>query len=170
MVDTLKNQLFLFFVCFLFGIFLSVFFDITRASRRIYKTGFAVTFAEDFLFFLFCSVMFFALCLKFNNGEIRAFMIFSTAAGSFLYFNTISFAVVPAIVFLVNFFHRILKIVFEVLIYPLRLIVRILNRPVFFVFGFGKRGIRRFVSYFKVRLLILKKFGFLKFGEKNKKI
>ena len=109
MVDTLKNQVLLFFVCFLFGIVIAVIFDITRASRRIYKTGVVATFIEDFLFFLVCAIMFFALCLKFNNGEIRAFMIFSTAIGAFLYFNTVSYAVVPAMVFLAKLFNRILR-------------------------------------------------------------
>lgn len=169
MVDTSKNQVFLFFVCFLFGIVVAVFFDITRASRRIYKTGVIATFIEDFLFFFTSAIMFFALSLKFNNGEIRLFMILSSVIGAFLYFNTVSYAVVPAMVFLAKLFNGILKIIIKIILLPFKLMAKALNRPIFLVLGISKRGVRRFVSKIKMRFLILKKFGFIKFKQKNQK-
>lgn len=160
MLNEISFEIFLFAVCALFGVFAALVFDSFRVSRRLVRTGTVLTGIEDILFWIITALCFFALCLRFNNGEIRVFMLFGVMAGALVYFNTVSSFMVKGLVKLLKLIWRILSFILKVVLWPLRLVVRILNRPVFCVLNLSKRGAKNLYKKMKFRFAVFRKFSF----------
>ncbi|MBR0277761.1 MAG: spore cortex biosynthesis protein YabQ, partial [Clostridia bacterium] len=132
-------QLFLFAVYCFCGVLTGFLFDTFRISRKLIKTNVLTTSLEDIFFWIITSLVVFIISLKFNDGEIRWYMFAGMLIGAGLYLKTISKFIISLFVFLIimikNIIVRILKIIF----FPVKLIINLLNKPVFFVLSFGKK-------------------------------
>lgn len=158
MYNSMWYQSVLFAVFFAVGMVCALVFDTFRVSERFVRSAFFVSILKDILFWLVVTVLMFAICLKFNNGEIRFFMFVGVFAGALTYFNTLSKYVLNALYFVINFFKKIITFVFKILFMPLKFILKLVNKPVFIALSFSKRSIINFGKKVRFKFKIFKKF------------
>lgn len=154
-------------ISLLFGMFCAFLFDWFRVLRRVVRTGTLAACAEDAAFWVLAALCFFGLCLKFNNGEIRLFMLGGTVIGAVLYFKTISRFAIGFFVRAIKLVRRILSAALKVLLFPLKLLVRLLGRPFFCVLSFGKKGVAGMGRNMKFHYDVFRKFSFFSAFRRN---
>ena len=133
-----QNQIYLFYIFLLTGILIGMLFDIFRIMRKSFKTSDFATIMQDILFWLFASVLLMYTVFKFNNGEIRSYVIFGIAIGLIAYLVLFSKIVIEVSVVIIEFIKKIIKSVVNIVLYPIKLFFRLLRKlffkPVSFVF------------------------------------
>ena len=77
-------------ICFLFhsflmGILITVLYDLLRILRRILPHNILAISLEDFLYWIVCSLLVFAMLIRENNGILRWFAVAGAMAGMLLY-------------------------------------------------------------------------------------
>ena len=152
------NQLILFLVFFAVGVISAFIYDTFRVSENITPSGMVSVVIRDVLFWLVITVFVFVISLKYNNGEIRFFMLWGVFLGSVVYFCTVSRYVVKILVFIINLLKKALLLLLNILLMPLKLILRLINKPVFYVMSFSKRKFLDLGRKIKFKLMVFKKF------------
>jgi len=104
-------------------------FDVFRIFRRIIKHPDFLTQIEDLLYWLFISVLIFYFILYHNSGEVRIYAIIGVFAGMCLYFATLSRLVMKVSVFLIDLVKKIILTTVNILLLPIKLIIRLLSYP-----------------------------------------
>ena len=160
MSNEVGYQVGIFVLCCIAGVVVALLFDVFRISRRVVRTSTVATCVEDLMFWIISALFMFALSLKFNDGEIRWYMFLGLAFGAIIYFGTLSRFVVKCSVAVISFFKKLLITIFEILLFPIKIILRLLNKPFFMVMSFGRRGCRRIWSIFTFKLQVFRKFSF----------
>lgn len=148
----------LFAVFFILGIVCALVFDAFRVSERFVRSNMIVSVLKDILFWLVVTVLMFAICLKFNNGEIRFFMFIGVFTGAFLYFNTLSRYVMNLLYLIINILKNIFGFVFKILLMPLRFILKLVNKRVFIALSFSKKGVKKIAEKLRFKFKIIRKF------------
>lgn len=132
------NQAYLFYIFTLSGILIGLLFDIFRILRRSFKTSDIITLLQDILFWMLAGGVFAYTVFKFNNGEIRSYVLLGTALGIVIHvllFSKIFIKVnVKIIVFLKNIVHTILHAILIPIKFILHFIRKVLFKPISFVF------------------------------------
>ncbi len=154
MYSDIWYQVVLFLVFFCFGVICAFVFDAFRVSEQFRKSNFVTLAIKDILFWLIVLTLMFAICLRFNNGEIRFFMFLGMLLGASVYFNTVSKFVINIMFFVVKMLRNIIKIVVKVLLLPLKLLLKIFNKPVVIAVAFSKNSVKKI----KFKLKKFKKF------------
>ena len=95
-------QLFLFFAFFTIGAVFALIYDMLKVSGRLVPGRSFFVVLKDVLFWLVVTVVMFAGCLKFNDGEFRFFMFVGVLLGALVYFKTISRFVVIVLGFIAD--------------------------------------------------------------------
>ncbi|MDD3765867.1 MAG: spore cortex biosynthesis protein YabQ [Eubacteriales bacterium] len=140
---TTSNQLFIFGVCVLCGVAVGLLYDFFRIIRRLFKTRQTVAATQDLLFWILVCVVFFAISLNINSGEMRLYQFLGAAIGATAYFLTISKFVVRACVVLIRFAARVIIKIISLLLMPVIWFYKLIKRPLFFVINIGvKSGFR----------------------------
>ncbi len=144
----------------LFGIFIALGMAsaLVYDTFRIVRSGFLVTALKDMLFWLVMTVLVFTICLVFNNGEIRFFMFCGILIGALTYFRTVSRYVIGLLRFLLSFFKKIFGILLKILFLPVRMLIRLLHKPVFVAITFSKKSMKKLKEKTKFKLKVFKKF------------
>ena len=137
MHNDITVQLFDFLIFGASGIVCAFLFDTLRALEILKKPGCVSWFFKDAIYWLFVTVMVFAVCLKYTDGEIRFYMLFGMFLGAFVYFGTLSRYVVLV---LGLFFGILKKVLYYILIFPVAFILKLLNKPFFVAVSLGRRG------------------------------
>lgn len=109
---------------FLFGIFLTWFYDLFRILRRVVPHGIFWVSAEDLIFWISASIGIFLLLYYENNGAFRWFAVFGAGGGMLFYKKTVSELWVRILSGLIG---RVLKIIgklLRILSAPLRAVGR----------------------------------------------
>ena len=75
---------------FIIGLFIGFVFDLFRGFRKNFKMKNILVDIQDIVFLIISGIMFFKSIIIFNNGDIRFYIVFSTALGVLIYFLTIS--------------------------------------------------------------------------------
>ena len=154
MNDNVYYQIYVFALCCVLGIVLAIIFDVFRVIRRLIHTGVVLTFVEDMIFWILSSVLFFVLTLKFYNGEFRVFMVVGIMLGAITYFITLSKFFVGISVSLIVFLGKIL----DVLLFPLKLFLKLFNKPLIVAVNVGRRSWRGIRSKFVFNINFFDKF------------
>lgn len=102
-------------VAFLSGAVITIVYDLLRIFRRVISHGNLWIGIEDFVFWVWTALWIFSVLYRENDGNLRMYTILSMALGMLLYHMTISEP-------LVEFSGKILKKVFFILLYPLRML------------------------------------------------
>ena len=158
MYNGILNHLFLFVVFFILGAVCALVFDAFRVSERFVRSPFFVVILKDVFFWFFVTVLIFSICLKFNNGEIRMFMFIGVFAGAFIYFNTLSKHILNLLYFLINILKKIICFIFSIILIPLKIVIKLFNKPIFAAFSFSKRSLLRLGERVKFKFKIFRKF------------
>ena len=83
------SQSHLFYIFVLTGILIGIIFDIFRILRKSFKTPDFVTYIEDIIFWILCGILLFYTVYKFNNGEIRSYVLLGIGVRIAILFITI---------------------------------------------------------------------------------
>ena len=69
----------IFSIFYVFGIIVSMFFDLFRSIRKVYKHKDIIVYLEDTIFLLFSSGIVFLGIFKLNNGILRFYLLLALA-------------------------------------------------------------------------------------------
>lgn len=151
-------QLFLFFAFFTIGAVFALIYDMLKVSGRLVSGRSFFVVLKDVLFWLVVTVVMFAGCLKFNDGEFRFFMFVGVLLGALVYFKTISRFVVIVLGFIADCIKKTVTFMFGIFVLPLKLLLRIVNKPVFIAFSFTRKRLLKLIEKIKFRIKIFIKF------------
>ena len=151
-------QLFLFVVFFIIGAFFALMYDTLKVSEKISPRWSLLVVLKDVVFWLVVTIVMFATCLKFNDGEFRLYMFSGVALGAVLYFKTLSRSVVIVLGFVLDGIKKITSFIFSVLLFPVRILFKIINKPVIIAFSFTQKRIRNLIDKIKFKIKVLKIF------------
>ena len=138
MDNTIAMQLYSLVIFSISGIAIGIFFDIFRILRKSFKTPDIVTYIEDIIFWILSGVFFLFILFKFNNGQIRSYVIIGLLLGVVVYAFTISKYFIKISVIIINFIKKIV-------IYPIKLIYSLIKK-IIKPFSFIVINIRRYFS------------------------
>lgn len=160
------NQAYIFFIYVLSGILIGIFFDLFRILRKSFNTPDIVTYIEDTIFWILTGIFLLYITFKFNNGEIRAYIFLGLIIGITFYILLFSkyFIKINVKIMLI-----LKKIVGKIIIWPLKLIRKLILKPVSFIFINIKKGIKRQFKYMSNPVISLKKFKIFTKKEREKK-
>ena len=158
MYNDIWHQAFLFVVFFIVGIVCAFIYDTFRISERFARSGIFFSFFKDILFWLVITVLMFIICLKFNNGEVRFYMLLGIFAGAVAYFNTVSKYVLKILFFIINLVKKIILLLLNFILIPLKFVLKLINKPVFLALSFSKKSVINIGKKMKFEFMVLKKF------------
>lgn len=121
MDNSIAMQLYSLLIFTISGIAIGIFFDIFRILRKSFKTPDIVTYIEDIIFWIFTGVFFLFMLFKFNNGQIRNYVIIGLLLGIIIYMLAISKYFIKVNVTIINFIKNIIT-------YPIKLIWNLLKK------------------------------------------
>ena len=128
-VSTL-NQAYLFIIFCATGILIGLIFDIFRIIRKLFKTPDFLTYIEDICFWIISGLILIYFIFIFNNGEIRLYMFIAISLGIITYILTFSrFFVIIGY----KFSNFVKKLIINILIIPLKILKKLLFRPITFI-------------------------------------
>lgn len=119
------EQLYSFAVFILVGFLIGLLFDMFRISRKTFKTSDIVTNIEDVAFWLITGLFILFSIFKFNNGDIRIYIIIAIFIGITIYILIFSKIVINILVKIITFIKRIFSYIIKIFLYPLNLILKI---------------------------------------------
>ena len=129
MENNISIQLYNFFIFTISGVAIGIFFDIFRALRKSYKTSNIITYIEDFLFWIITGFFFLFILFKFNNGQIRVYLLVSLISGFIIYLLTISKYFIDISVTIICFLRKLI-------LYPIKIIINFtkrISKPITFI-------------------------------------
>lgn len=125
MQPQILEQLYSFAIFILVGFLIGLLFDMFRISRRTFKTSDIITYLEDILFWILSGLLILFSIFKFNNGDIRAYIILGIFIGLALYMLVFSKIVINTLVKIILVIKQIISFVSKIILYPIKLITRI---------------------------------------------
>lgn len=119
-MEEVYNQLFCLLAFSITGIAIGILFDIFRILRRSFKTTDLITYIEDILFWILTGAIVLFSIFKFNDGQIRSYVVIGIAFGIFIYMFTIS-------KFIIKYSVIIIKWIKKIISYPINIIINIIK-------------------------------------------
>ena len=150
----IENQAFIFMVFIINGILIGLLFDFFRIMRRTFKTNNIITYIEDFIFWILTGIILLYSIFTFNNGEIRIYMFLGVLLGITLYMLSISSYVIKINVKIINFIKMIIAKIIEIILYPIKLLLKILKSIFYKPVAFIIINIRKIIKKYTTKLLI----------------
>lgn len=112
-----------FFATIVAGIGIGVFFDVYRIIRGFnYKKG-ILSSISDLLFWILMSLFTFIFLLNTNNLNVRYYTFIGLVFGFIIYMCAVSRYVIALLRWVVYLFIKIIRIIFFILFYPIRLLI-----------------------------------------------
>ena len=136
------GQMHIFLCAIAAGAAVALLYDLLRIKRRAIKTNVIIVSLEDILYWLVSAIIIFLTVYNSNSGEIRGYIFMGNIAGVLIYLLLLSKIVISSSMAIINLFKKICRFIFIVLMYPVKIIVKILSIP----FGFLFRLVRRIAS------------------------
>lgn len=133
MQSQVLGQLYSFIVFILVGFLIGLLFDMFRISRRTFKTSDIVTSIEDILFWLLAGLLIIFSLFKFNNGDIRVYIIIGLIAGVSIYILIFSKLIINTLVKIIMFIKKIMSKIIKICLFPInifKMIFKILTKPI----------------------------------------
>lgn len=129
--NIILSQLYSLLIFTITGIIIGVFFDVFRILRRSFKTPDIITYIEDILFWIFTGIFFITVLFKFNDGEIRSYVLLGLIFGIIMYMLVIS-------KYFIKINVKIIEIIKKMLSYPIKIILKIIKPFSFIVINIRK--------------------------------
>lgn len=143
MITSVSGQAYTFFCTIIGGAAIAFVYDIFRIFRRTIKTGNVATYAQDSLYWLVAAGIMFLTVYYSNDGQLRAYLFAGAAIGAVLYALLCSRIIMKSSLFIINIGARVIKAAVFLIAYPVRLLMRILNRPMKALFMGAKKGLSK---------------------------
>lgn len=145
----MENQAYLLFIFILNGFLIGILFDIFRILRKSFKTTDLITYVQDILFWILTGFIVLYSIFKFNNGELRGFIFIGIFIGVAIYLLLFSKAFIKINLFIINIIKRI---VYYIIIVPLKLILNIIKKIIFRPASFIIINFRKSLSNLIIKL------------------
>jgi spore cortex biosynthesis protein YabQ len=126
---SVSGQTRLFLIALGLGFCIGLLYDAFRFLRKMVKHPYILIQLEDLLFWVAVSLITFYMMLEKNEGEIRAFIIAGAFIGMIFYFLTLSRLLLPLAVTAADFGLKVLSAVLNIILMPVRLILRLAAPP-----------------------------------------
>ena len=107
----MQTQAYAFLIFVLNGILIGILFDIFRIFRKSFKTLDIVTYIEDCMFWIISGLLLLYSIFKFNNGEIRLYILIGVILGVSLYMLIFSKMFINTSVCIIKIIKRIFNII-----------------------------------------------------------
>ena len=150
----IENQAFIFMIFIINGILIGLLFDFFRIMRRTFKTNNVITYIEDFIFWILTGIILLYSIFTFNNGEIRIYMFLGVLLGITLYMLSISSYVIKINVKIINFIKMIIAKIIEIILYPIKLLLKILKSIFYKPVAFIIINVGKIIKKYTTKLLI----------------
>lgn len=137
MILSIDEQARIFMYVFAAGIAAGLFYDIIELLRNCIKHSKAAVCAEDILYWTVVIVLLFLFMLKKNSAEIRFFNIIGFFAGMLFHNLLLEKPVIKIMTVLVNVIRMLIRLLFEVVMTPFRLVWLIIGEPVKYLYNLG---------------------------------
>jgi len=148
----MSGQAWLFVSTVLTGAAIGLLYDVFRIIRKTAPhSGFVVQ-LEDLFFWIAATGLTFYYMLHRNFGEIRPFVLIGFALGLVLYFATLSRLVLIVFVAIINYLKKVFRVVFRIILMPLRVIAAWLTPPLNRVYNATRKKARRVKRYGRGKL------------------
>ena len=125
------NQAYLFYIYLLTGILIGLLFDVFRIFRKSFKHSDITTIIQDILFFILTSMLILYTVYKFNNGEVRSYIILGIALGLTIYLLLFSKIFININVKIIDVIKKMIGYIFNILFLPIRVILIFLKKRIF---------------------------------------
>ena len=120
MTSLSRGEAEVFAVCIISGIFSGILFDSFKIIRRSFKKSAHFTDLCDGLFWTVYACLFIWWIFRINDGELRWFVFSGIILGASAYFVLLSRAVVITGVFLLSLVKKMLFMITEILLFPVK--------------------------------------------------
>ncbi len=123
---------------FILGILLGLIYDLLRLSRRMIKTHDIVINIEDILFLILTGAASVGVAYVTNNGSLRLYGILGSLLGFVIYRSVLGGSLVDLMELLIAGALRIISFPLKIIV---KIIVKVIGRPVFITIGKMRRKI-----------------------------
>lgn len=151
MDSQIVSQLYSFFIFLLTGFLIGILFDIFRISRKTFKTTDFITYIEDITFWILTGIFIIFTIFKFNNGEIRLYIIFSMIIGLIIYALVFSKIFIKVSVTILSFIKNIISKIINIVTYPVKIIIKVLKKIFSPLIKFTKKMSKIILKNLKVK-------------------
>lgn len=162
MILSLEGQCLLFLNTVLIGMAVGLFYDFFRTIRSLIRHPNVLVSFEDIVYWIVAVFVMFFYMLQANDGEIRPFSIFGVFIGMVLYFALPSKIVMSVSSTIVMIIKTILKLFFEILFTPFRILDmifgKLIRKLIKKIKRFFKKVLHSIKMYVKINLKKLKHF------------
>lgn len=142
-------------IVFLLSIILSgmgcgLVYDIIRARRKLLNLGNIYVNIEDVIFCIFTGVVFLAVTFYLNSGIVRTSGFFGIIFGELLYFLLIRNRIRNLIIVITKKIIKILILAVKIIVFPIRLVKRLLKKPIYIVAWYVSGHVKKVKSKLKL--------------------
>lgn len=130
MILSVSDQVIVFLWTTVCGMAVAFIYDLFRIFRKAVKTGDLLTFIQDVLYWIIAAVIMFITIFFSNDGELRGFLFLGALIGVVLYALLFSHIIMSSSLFIIRVTVKVIKVIFLVISYPFRVIVKLLAIPV----------------------------------------
>ncbi len=123
------NQASIFLITVCVGFFIGFVYDLFRIFRKTIKHLNIFIQIEDFLYWLFVSIVMYYILLHENYGEVRAFSIIGAFIGMVIYFFTLSQIFVSITMKIIKLFKKIIAFIIKIILTPVKFVLKLLQYP-----------------------------------------
>ena len=141
------SQAHLFYIFFLTGILMGILFDIFRILRKSFKTSDFMTIFQDCLFWLLAGGLLFYTVFKFNNGEIRSYVLLGISLGILGYLWLFSKIFIKVNVKIILFLKKIVYSILKVIFYPVHFLWKKVRKNIIKPISFIIINIRKMLCF-----------------------
>ncbi len=134
MLITLNIEAYIFLCSLIGGAVIAFLYDIFRIKRKAIKTSAIFIYFEDLIFWIIVAIVMFGVVYYGNDGEIRGYIFLGTILGVTLYSVIFSKIVMAISLFIIKIIYKIFYTIWNILTYPIRILVRFLAIPLGFIF------------------------------------
>ncbi|MBM6829858.1 spore cortex biosynthesis protein YabQ [Anaerotignum lactatifermentans] len=161
MILSISGQAQLFLLSIALGGAMGWIYDGLRLFRRMMPHGRVLVQTEDALYWLFLAPAVFWVLLKENSGELRFFIFLGLGGGLLLYFLVLSPPVLKVGEGVLRLAARVIRLLFDIIMTPFRLLFYVIGRPAGKIGGFcgrkGKKCLQLCKGYVKIKLRNLRR-------------
>ncbi len=151
MAVSVTNQTLIFLYSLAAGAAGGILFDIFRTARRLRRAGTVWVSVQDLLFWFLTAIAAFTFLYYVNFGEPRWYIFFGIFLGALFYYLLFRNHMVSFLLWLAHTLFALLSFLLRLLLFPVRLLCRILSPVFFFVWApchaAGRRISRRCRSF-----------------------
>lgn len=133
------------------GMLIGLAYDVFRIKRKAIRTGSFLVYIEDLTYWIIAALIMFFIVYYSNDGEVRGYIFIGTIIGVILYALLLSKIIMKSSLFIIRLVYKLIKTIFDVLTYPIRVIIKILAVPAGFLIKLSKKSLKRARGISRIR-------------------